>query len=97
MDIIDYFALERLYRERRKVRQKVYVMAELGGLQREGKIIKEQDGRWLIEFFPYEAPDRLEPGGRMYMGIRDFEIHPVDRQIFDEYVQALYDEYSDES
>ena len=95
MDIIDYFALERMYRERRRLRQKVYVIADLGGLQREGKIIKEQDGRWLIEFFPYEAGETLVPGGRLYMSIRDFEIHPVDRQVFEEYLSALYDEYGD--
>lgn len=95
MDIIDYFALERMYRERRKIRQKVYVIAEVGGLQREGKIIKEIDGRWLIEFFPYEENDHLESGGRAYMSIRDFDIHPVDRQIFEEYLSALYEEYGD--
>lgn len=95
MEIIDYFALERMYRERRKMRQKVYIVAEIGGLQREGKIIKEQDGRWLIEFLPYEERDRLEPGGRLYMSIRDFDIHPVDRQIFEEYLIVLYDEYGD--
>jgi hypothetical protein len=95
MDIIDYFALERMYRERRKMRQKVYIVAEVGGIQREGKIIKEQDGRWLIEFFPYEEHDRLEPGGRLYMSIRDFDIHPVDRQVFEEYLSVLYDEYGD--
>ncbi|MBC8098291.1 MAG: hypothetical protein H7Y11_02510 [Armatimonadetes bacterium] len=95
MDIIDYFALERMYRERRKVRQKVYIVTTLGGLQREGKIIKEQDGRWLIEFLPYDQGKVLVPGGRLYMSIREFDIHPVDRQVFDVYLAALYDEYSD--
>jgi hypothetical protein len=93
MDIIDYFALERMYRERRKVRQKVYIIAELGGIQREGKIIKENEGRWLIEFYPYEDSDRFERGGRLYMSIRDFDIHPIDRQIFQQYIDALYNEY----
>lgn len=93
MDIIDYFALERMYRERRKVRQKVYIVAEVGGLQREGKIIKEAEGRWLIEFYPYENGERFERGGRLYMSIRDFDIHPIDRQIFEQYVEALYNEY----
>jgi hypothetical protein len=93
MDIIDYFALERMYRERRKVRQKIYVIAELGGLQREGKIIKEHEGRWLIEFYPYEDGDHLERGGRVYMSIRDFDIHPIDRQVFEQYVEVLYNEY----
>lgn len=95
MDIINYFALERLVRERRKVRQKVYVIAEINGLNREGKIIKEYEGRWLVEFFPYEEGDTLERGGRAYMSIRDFDIHPVDRQQFEEYLEALYDEYGD--
>lgn len=95
MDIIDYFALERLYRERRRHRQKVFVVAELGGLHREGKIIKENDGRWLIEFYPYEDPATMEPGGRLYMGIREFDIHPVDQQQFQEYLDALHEEYGD--
>jgi hypothetical protein len=95
VDIIDYFALERLYRERRRQRQKVYVVAEIAGLQREGKIIKEIDGRWLIEFLPYEDGEVMENGGRIYMSIRDFEIHPVDRQHFEEYWRALMDEYGD--
>ncbi len=95
MDIIDYFALERLYRERRKQRKKVYVVAQVGGLQREGKIIKEHEGRWLIEFFPYEQGEVLENGGRMYLNIRDFDIHPVDQQEFDEHLRALYEEYGE--
>jgi hypothetical protein len=95
MDIIDYFALERLYRERRRVRKKVYVVAEIAGVKREGKIIKENEGRWLIEFYPYEDNDILMRGGRMYMSIREFDIHPVDRQEFEEYLQALYEEYGD--
>ncbi len=95
MDIIDYFALERMYRERRKLRKKVYVIAEIGGLRREGKIIKEAEGRWLIDFYPYEDEkgERMERGGRMYLNIREFDIHPIDRQEFDIYVEALYDEY----
>lgn len=95
MDIIDYFALERLVRERRKHRQKVYVVAEVGGLKREGKIIKENEGLWLVDLYPYEEGDTRERGGRVYMSIRDFEIHPVDRQQFEEYLEALYDEYAD--
>lgn len=94
MDIIDYFALERLVRERRRVRQKVYIVAEINGLKREGKIIRENEGRWLIEFYPYEEGDVLERGGRLYMSIRDFDIHPVDRQQFEEYLEALYDDYN---
>jgi hypothetical protein len=95
MDIIDYFALERLYRERRKQRKKVYVVAAVAGLQREGKIIKEIDGRWLIEFLPYDDGAVLENGGRIYMSIREFEIHPVDRQQFEEFLRVLMDEYGD--
>jgi hypothetical protein len=95
MDIIDYFALERLYRERRRQRQKVYITAVVGGLMREGKILKEDEGRWLVEFYPYEDGETLLRGGRRYLSIRDFEIHPVDQQEFQEYLDALYSEYGD--
>lgn len=93
MDIIDHFALERLYRERRRLRQKVYVVAQMGGLQREGKIIKESEGRWLIELYPYDDGNLRENGGRVYMSIRDFEIHPVDRQEFEVYLENLHEEF----
>lgn len=94
MDIIEYFALERMVSQRRKLRQKVYIIADINGLKREGKIIRENEGRWLIEFFPYEEGDILERGGRLYMSIRDFDIHPVDQQQFEEFLQAFYDDYN---
>jgi hypothetical protein len=93
MDIIDYFALERLVRDRRRQRQRVYVIAEINGLKREGKIIKEHQGLWLIDFYPYEQGEIRERGGRAYMSIREFEIHPVDHQQFAEYLEALYNEH----
>jgi len=94
MDILHFFALDQLYRERRRLRQKVYVVAELGGTHREGKIIKERDGRWLIEFFPLESDGVVERTSRKYLSLREFEVHPIDQQQFDEYIQALYDIYS---
>lgn len=94
MDILHYFALDQLYRERRRLRQKVYVVAELGGMRREGKIIKERDGRWLIEFFPLELDGVVERTARRYLSLRDFEVHPVDQQQFDEYIKTLHDIYS---
>ncbi|GEM_PF-2395151 len=94
MDILHFFALDQLYRERRRLRQKVYVVAEFGGTRREGKIIKERDGRWLIEFFPQEADGVVERTSRKYLSLREFEVHPVDQQQFDNYIQALYDTYS---
>lgn len=96
MDIINYFALSRLYHYRRKQRKKVYVVAELGGLQREGKIIKEnEEYLWLIEFYPYDDGHVMEKGGRVYMSIREFDIHPVDQQEFEDHLRALYDEYGE--
>lgn len=95
MDIIDYFALERMYRERRRQRKKVYVIAEVGGLMREGKILKENEGRWLVEFYPYEEGMIKLRGGRRYLSIRDFNIHPVDQQFFEKYLEDLYEEYGD--
>lgn len=95
MDIIHYFALDQLVRERRQLRQKVYVVADLNGTRREGKIIKERDGRWLIEFYPVDVDGLTERTTRRYMSLRDFEVHPVDKQIFEEHVNALYDAYSD--
>lgn len=95
MDILHYFALDQLYRERRRLRQKVYVVADFGGVRREGKIIKERDGRWLIEFFPLETDAGvIQRTARRYLSLREFEVHPVDQQQFDEYIQTLYDIYS---
>jgi hypothetical protein len=94
MDILHYFALDQLYRERRRLRQKVYVVAELRGVRREGKIIKERDGRWLIEFFPEETDGVIERTARRYLSVREFEVHPVDQQQFDDYIQTLHDIYS---
>lgn len=93
MDILHYFALDQLYRERRRLRQKVYVVAEIDGVRREGKIIKERDGRWLIEFFPQETNGLVECTARRYLSVRDFEVHPVDQQQFDEYIRTLHDYY----
>ena len=95
MDIIHYFALDQLVRERRQFRQKVYVVAELNGIRREGKIIREREGRWLIEFYPVDVDGLTERTTRRYMSLRDFEVHPVDKQVFEEHVNALYDAYSD--
>lgn len=95
MDIIHYFALDQLVRERRQFRQKVYVMAELNGIQREGKIIKEREGRWLIEFFAVDVDGLTARTTRCYMSLHDFEVHPVDKQIFEDHVNALYDAYGD--
>jgi hypothetical protein len=92
MDIIDYFALERLYIERRRRRKKVYVTAIVEGFQREGKILKENEGRWLIEFLPYEDDEHFMSGVRLYMTIRDFEIHPIDKQIFEQHLKDIYKE-----
>lgn len=95
MDIIHYFALDQLVRERRRSRQKVYVVAELDGARREGKIIRERDGRWLVEFFADEFDGQLARTTRRYLSLRDFEIHPVDKKQFQDHVEALYDAYSD--
>ena len=92
MDIIDYFALERLYLDRRRRRQKVYVVAQIDGIPREGKILKENEGRWLIEFYPYEDAEHFVSGERIYLTIREFEIHPVDKQIFEQHLEAIYRE-----
>ena len=95
MDIINYFALDQLLRERRRCRQKVYVVADLNGTRREGKILRERDGRWLIEFFPVEVAGLVERSVRRYLSLRDFEIHPVDKKQFQEHVDTLYEAYSD--
>ncbi len=92
MDIIDYFALERLYLERRRRRQKVHVVAQIDGFPREGKLLKEHEGRWLIDFYPYEDEERFIPGERIYLTIREFEIHPIDQQIFNQHLEAIYQE-----
>lgn len=94
MDILHFFALDQLYRERRRLRQKVYVIAELGGTRREGKILKERDGRWLIEFFPLETDGIVARTSRHYLSIREFEVHPVDQQQFEDYIRTLNDIYS---
>jgi hypothetical protein len=95
MDIIHYFALDQLVRERRRYRKKVYVVADVNGARREGKIIREREGRWLIEFYPVEVDGLTERTTRRYLSLRDFEIHPVDKTQFQEHVDALYDAYSD--
>lgn len=94
MDILHYFALDQLFRERRKLRQKVYVVADVMGTPREGKILRERNGRWLIEFFPTEINGLVARTARRYLSIREFEIHPVDQQQFQEYIKALQDIYS---
>lgn len=94
MDILHYFALDQLFRERRKVRQKVYVVADLMGTRREGKILREKGGRWLVEFFPAEVDGVVVQTARRYLSLREFEIHPVDQQKFQEYIQTLQDIYT---
>jgi hypothetical protein len=95
MDIIHYFALDQLVRERRRNRRKVYVIADMNGTRREGKIIREREGRWLVEFFPVELDGLVERTMRCYLSLREFEIHPVDKTQFQEHVDALFDAYSD--
>lgn len=95
MDIIQYFALEQMVRERRRRRQKVFVTAEIDGAQREGKIIREKEGRWLIEFFAGEVNGRFNSTLRRYLGLREFSIHPIDYQQFQQHIEAIYDSYND--
>ena len=73
----------------------MYVVAELNGTHREGKILREREGRWLIEFFPVEVDGLVERTTRRYLSLRDFEVHPVDKTQFQEHVDALYEAYSD--